>query len=201
MYIYIYIQGWDQPSVGHCRRVLFMEHPLTKRWSFHWKCGPQAHESLQQSGMRRDGSDFDLALFSSAMSVCPSLSGPAWKFQTDAPANWNLTWWGEDDSWAQALQLFIDLPYFVLRQCWNWGIVYLYKCSCAKRVLYDKQWKKLGVSFLFIFILFRIILNCLLFFSFILLSVLFYILRLFQHTFGTHPEQPLPTGYKPGFLS
>ena len=25
-------------------------------------------------------------------------------------------------------------------------------------------------------------------------------LRLFQHTFGTHPEQPLPTGYKPGFL-
>ena len=21
-------------------------------------------------------------------------------------------------------------------------------------------------------------------------------LRLFQHTFGTHPEQPLPTGYK-----
>ena len=22
------------------------------------------------------------------------------------------------------------------------------------------------------------------------------ILRLFQHTFGTHPEQPLPTGYK-----
>ena len=26
-------------------------------------------------------------------------------------------------------------------------------------------------------------------------------LRLFQHTFGTHPEQPLPTGYKPGFLS
>ena len=27
------------------------------------------------------------------------------------------------------------------------------------------------------------------------------ILRLFQHTFGTHPEQLLPTGYKPGFLS
>ena len=26
-------------------------------------------------------------------------------------------------------------------------------------------------------------------------------LRLFQHTFGTHPEQPLPTGYKSGFLS
>ena len=27
------------------------------------------------------------------------------------------------------------------------------------------------------------------------------ILRLFQNTFGTHPEQPSPTGYKPGFLS
>ena len=28
------------------------------------------------------------------------------------------------------------------------------------------------------------------------------ILRLFQHTFGTHTEQPLPTGYKlKGFLS
>ena len=26
-------------------------------------------------------------------------------------------------------------------------------------------------------------------------------LRLFQHTFGTHPEQPLPTGYFSGFLS
>ena len=26
-------------------------------------------------------------------------------------------------------------------------------------------------------------------------------LRLFQHTFGTHPEQPLPTGYDLGFLS
>jgi len=23
-------------------------------------------------------------------------------------------------------------------------------------------------------------------------------LRLFQHTFGTHPEQPLPTGYDEG---
>ena len=23
-------------------------------------------------------------------------------------------------------------------------------------------------------------------------------LRLFQHTFGTHPEQPLPTGYNDG---
>ena len=27
------------------------------------------------------------------------------------------------------------------------------------------------------------------------------ILRLFQHTFGTHPEQPLATGYKSGILS
>ena len=27
------------------------------------------------------------------------------------------------------------------------------------------------------------------------------ILSLFQHTFGTHPEQPLPTGYKAGILS
>ena len=24
----------------------------------------------------------------------------------------------------------------------------------------------------------------------------FFFLRLFQHTFGTHPEQPLPTGYE-----
>ena len=24
----------------------------------------------------------------------------------------------------------------------------------------------------------------------------FDVLRLFQHTFGTHPEQPVPTGYK-----
>ena len=25
--------------------------------------------------------------------------------------------------------------------------------------------------------------------------------RLFHHTFGTHTKQPVPTGYKPGFLS
>ncbi len=32
---------------------------------------------------------------------------------------------GEDDSWARALQLFIDLPYFVLRRGVETG-VYLY---------------------------------------------------------------------------
>ena len=143
---YWYERGWEQPSVGHCRRVLFMEHPLTKRWSFHWNVAERAWKPAAVRNAQRC-----FGFWSCPFQLCHEcLSVTEWtgmKIATGCACHLKsdlVRWrWQLGTSFAVVHRPSI----FCFEATVETG-VYLYKCSCAKRVLYDKQWKKLGVSFL-----------------------------------------------------